>query len=144
MKTKKDILLKKIDKYQKRHILIYRNYFMIFRRKMAVRYQNQNKNNLIFYDYYSKNDKFIINKEALIYTCRDFYDRIKTVLGVDYSNLECCTFDVLHISGAFFKFTEFLMNIEEYYELYNDNVDVAKLDRRKEFKDVYDIIDNIK
>ena len=144
MKTKKDILLKKIDKYQKRHILIYRNYFMIFRRKMAVIYDNQNKNNLIFYDYYSKNDKFIINKEALKFTCRDFYDRIKTVLGNDYSNLECCTFDVLHISGAFFKFTEFLMNIEEYYELYNDNVDVAKLDRRKEFKDVYDIIDNIK
>ena len=144
MKTKKDILLKKIDKYQKRHILIYRNYFMIFRRKMAVRYQNQNKNNLIFYDYYSKNDKFIINKEALKFTCRDFYDRIKTVLGNDYSNLECCTFDVLHISGAFFKSTEFLMNIEEYYELYNDNVDVFKLDRRKEFKDVYDIIDNIK
>ena len=99
---------------------------------------------MIFYDYYSKNDKFIINKEALKFTCRDFYDRIKTVLGNDYSNLECCTFDVLHISGAFFKFTEFLMNIEEYYELYNDNVDVAKLDRRKEFKDVYDIIDNIK
>ena len=144
MKTKKDILLKKIDKYQKRHILIYRNYFMIFRRKMAVIYDDQNKNNLIFYDYYSKNDKFIINKEALKFTCRDFYDRIKTVLGNDYSNLECCTFDVLHISGAFFKFTEFLMNIEEYYELYNDNVDVAKLDRRKEFKDVYDIIDNIK
>ena len=144
MKTKKDRLLKKINRYQKRHILIYRNYFMIFRRKMAVRYQNQNKNNLIFYDYYSKNDKFIINKEALKFTCRDFYDRIKTVLGNDYSNLECCTFDVLHISGAFFKFTEFLMNIEEYYELYNDNVDVFKLDRRKEFKDVYDIIDNIK
>ena len=36
------------------------------------------------------------------------------------------------------------MNVEEYYELYNDNVDVVKLDRRKEFKDVYDIIDNIK
>ena len=114
------------------------------RRTIGVRYDNQNKNNLIFYDYYSKNDKFIINKEALKFTCRDFYDRIKTVLGNDYSNLECCTFDVLHISGAFFKFTEFLMNIEEYYELYNDNVDVAKLDRRKEFKDVYDIIDNIK
>lgn len=146
MKTKKDILLKKINKYQKRHILIYRNYFMIFRRKMAVRYDNQNKNNLIFYDYYSKNDKFIINKEALKFTCRDFYDRIKTVLGKDYSNLEYCTFDILHISKslAFVKFAEFLMNIEEYYELYNDNVDVAKLDRRKEFKDVYDIIDNIK
>ena len=144
MKTKKDILLKKINKYQKRHIAIYRKHFKFFRKTIAVRYDNQNKNNLIFYDYYSKNDKFIINKEALKFTCRDFYDRIKTVLGNDYSNLECCTFDVLHISGAFFKFTEFLMNIEEYYELYNDNVDVAKLDRRKEFKDVYDIIDNIK
>ena len=35
MKTKKDILLKKIDKYQKRHILIYRNYFMIIIAKMT-------------------------------------------------------------------------------------------------------------
>ena len=144
MKTKKDRLLKKINKYQKRHIVVYRKHFTIFRRKLAVRYYG--KDNMLFYDYYNKNNKFIINKEALIYTCRDFYDRIKTVLGVDYSNLECCTFDVVHIceAGAFFKFTEFLMNIEEYYELYNDNVDVFKLDRRKEFKDVYDIIDNIK
>ena len=117
---------------------------MIFRKKIAVRYYNQNENNLIFYDYYNKNNKFIINKEALIYTCRDFYDRIESTLGNDYSNLYCCTFEVLHINGAFFKFIEFLMNVEEYYELYNDNVDVVKLDRRKEFKDVYDIIDNIK
>lgn len=139
MKTKKDILLKKIDKYQKRHILIYRNYFMIFRRKMAVRYDNQNKNNLIFYDYYSKNDKFIINKEALRYTCRDFHDRIETIFRRD--NCSSVTFTILHFYSieAFFKFAQFLMNVEEYYELYND-----KVDRRKEFKDVYDIIDNIK
>ena len=139
MKTKKDILLKKINKYQKRHIAIYRNYFMIFRRKMAVRYQNQNKNNLIFYDYYSKNDKFIINKEALRYTCRDFHDRIETIFRRD--NCSSVTFTILHFYSieAFFKFAQFLMNVEEYYELYND-----KVDRRKEFKDVYDIIDNIK
>ena len=36
------------------------------------------------------------------------------------------------------------MNVEEYYEFYNDKVDKVKFDRRKEFKDVYDIIDNIK
>ena len=147
MKTKKDILLKKINKYQKRHIAIYRKHFKFFKRKMAVKYDNQNENNLIFFDYYyNKNDRFIIKQKALIYTCRDFYDRIESTLGNDYSNLYCCTFDILHISKslAFCKFVDFLMNVEEYYEFYNDKVDKVKFDRRKEFKDVYDIIDNIK
>ena len=139
MKTKKDILLKKINKYQKRHIAIYRKHFKFFRKTMAVRYDNQNKNNLIFYDYYSKNNKFIINKEALRYTCCDFHDRIETMFRND--NCSSITFTILHIYRieAFFKFVDFLKAVEEYYELYND-----KVDRRKEFKDVYDIIDNIK
>ena len=142
MKTEKDILLKKINKYQKRHIAIYRKHFKFFRKTMAVRYDTQNKNNFIFYDYYSKNDRFTIKKDVLRYTCRDFHDRIETMLKCD--NCSAITFTILHFTEASFKFMEFLSDVEVYYELYNDKVDEVKLDRRKEFKDVYDIIDNIK
>lgn len=147
MKTKKDILVKKIIKYQKRHVVIFRQYFTIFRKKMAVVYDNQN--NLVFYDYYSKNNRYTINKDIFRCICNKFYNAIDEVLSEYEPGLECCTFDILHIYRveAFFKFAKFLMNVEEYYELYYNSdsiVDVKKLDRRKEFSDVYDIIDNIK